>query len=343
MEMINDDSFFNGIIVILVGVLIYLLFFKDNDKQNGNDGDGDGDSDSDGDNSNSDDELLKSEEDEYTVSVGNPKLITRCKPLPPVKQAEKLDFGFKPAYTPNSRGNVCEKGKIDDSALFPSLTDEKVLDNVNPDGNIIVPVSSFTGDEAPFAANCTFSKPDCSNQTTTLFPGEILIKESLPVGTTNAPTDTVENFVDYYEGFEGCKKKGEGFVNYEGFIEGECNAKKKDGGEGYDNYEGFIEGATDDNTVECIMYYTDWCGYSQSALPEWAKFKKLADKKYKGKVSIKKVDCVADEKSCKAANVEGYPTIKFGYGNKVEDYDGKREEKEISSFLDDFIKGLGGH
>jgi thiol-disulfide isomerase/thioredoxin len=319
MEMINDDSFFNGIIVILVGVLIYLLFFKDNDKQNGNDGD-DSDSDS-NDNSNPDDELLKSEEDEYTVSVGNPKLITRCKPLPPVKQAEKLDFGFKPAYTPNSRGNVCEKGKIDDSALFPSLTDEKVLDNVNPDGNIIVPVSSFSGDEAPFAANCTFSKPDCSNQTTTLFPGEILIKESLPVGSTDAPTDTVENFVDYYEGFEGCKKKDEGF----------------------DNYEGFIEGATDDNTVECIMYYTDWCGYSQTALPEWSNFKKKADKKYSNKVSIKKVDCDKDKKTCEAESVNGFPTIKFKYNGKVEDYDGKRKEKDISSFLDDIIKGLGGH
>ena len=90
------------------------------------------------------------------------------------------------------------------------------------------------------------------------------------------------------------------------------------------------------------MYYTDWCGYSQSALPEWEKFKKLADKKYKGKVSIKKVDCEKEKAVCKAASVEGYPTIKFECDGKVTDYDGERKKSGFISFLDDFIKGLGG-
>ena len=139
--------------------------------------------------------------DPYTVSVGNPKDITRCKKLPTVSQVEQIDFSYKPMYTPNSRGNVCNKGDIEESALFPTLTNEKALDNVDTEGNIVMPVASFDGTEAPFVANCTFSKPSCANSISTLIPGEILVKESVEPGSTEGPKDTVEGFENYYEGF----------------------------------------------------------------------------------------------------------------------------------------------
>ena len=184
----------------------------------------------------------------YTVSVGNPKDITRCKKIPPVEQVEQIDFSYKTMYTPNSRGNVCNKGDIEDSALFPSLTNEKSLENADANGSIIMPAASFNGTEAPFVANCSFSKPSCSNSVTTLIPGELLIKESVEPGSTDGPKDTVEEFGNYYEGFtEGASCGGRAAV--------------KDDEEPFT--EGFIEGATAAAPTQSIDYYfTSWCGFS---------------------------------------------------------------------------------
>ena len=289
-KSITQDNMLSGIIVILVLVLVYLFFFKKEDDTPVK----------------LDNETISpiNQPDEpYTVSVGSPKLITRCKPLPEVKQAEQLDFGFKSAYVPNSRGNICDKGKIDDAALFPSLTDEKQINNVTNNGTVIMPVSSFTGDEAPFSANCTFSKPDCKTQST-LFPGELLMKESIPVGSTEAPTDTVESFHNYYEGFaEGASS---------------CGGQKK-AKEPYDNYEGFIEGATN-STEPCtvVFYGVDWCGFCQKAKPEWDKLstdgKTMID--YPN-VHLKYIDCEAAVNKDKCADTDGYPTFKINAKHEI--------------------------
>lgn len=300
---ISENNLLTGIIILLIGVLIYLFFFKE-DQVNV-----------------IEDTPENTPEDAYTVSVGNPKLITRCKPLPPINKAEIIDFGFKPAYTPNSRGNVCEKGKVDDNVLFPSLTNEKVLDNVNADGETIIPVSSFTGDEAPFAANCTFTKPDCSNQQTTLFPGEILIKESIPVGETEAPSDTVESFSNYYEGF----------------IENtQCGNHKKTV-EKYDNYEGFVEEYSD--TATLTFYGADWCGHCQKAKPGWDAFKRNNEGK---EINGKKVNCVYEEcgdgknEKCEQAGVKGFPTFKLDKN----DGEGEKEINVKERTEDGFLSTL---
>ena len=181
----------------------------------------------------------------YTVSVGTGKDITRCKKIPPVEQVEQIDFSYKPMYTPNSRGNVCNKGDIEDSALFPTLTNEKSLENADANGSIVTPAASFNGTEAPFVANCSFSKPSCANSVTTLIPGELLIKESVEPGSTDGPKDTVEEFGNYYEGFtEGASCGGRAAV--------------KDDDDEEPFTEGFIEGL--EPSID--YYFTSWCGYS---------------------------------------------------------------------------------
>ena len=313
---IYEDNVLTGIIIILALLLIYLFFFRE--ESDGVDAVSDSVNNVNDSVDPDDNETLLKSDEPYTVSVGNPKLITRCKPLPSTKISEKLDFGYKAAYIPNSRGNICDKGNVDSSALFPSLSDENVLDNVNPDGNIIVPVSSFTGDEAPFVANCSFNKPGCDQQTT-VFPGEILIKESLSLGASpeSAKKDTVENFVNYYEGFIEGQGKDED-------SEPESTEKKE--------------------KVVCTMYYVDWCPHCQKVKPEWDDFKKSVGSKRNGRqVVIKKVNCEKEKEICEAAKVEGYPTITFKCGDDVEYYEKERTEQGFLSFLDSFIKSLGGN
>ena len=253
----------------------------------------------------------------YTVSVGNPKDITRCKKIPPVEQVEQIDFSYKTMYTPNSRGNVCNKGDIEDSALFPSLTNEKSLENADANGSIIMPTASYNGTEAPFVANCSFSKPSCANSVTTLIPGELLIKESVEPGSTDGPKDTVEEFSDYYEGFtEGASCGGRAAV--------------KDDEEPFT--EGFIEGL--EGSID--YYFTSWCGYStkqtaiftglglskstvSGAAVKMTKPKSFTLNLYqvdKGKAPTLSVaptaaQVTANEKKAKNAGVTAYPTLIF--------------------------------
>jgi len=308
-EMIStnllEDNVLSGIIIVLVIVLVYLFFFREESEPT--------DESTDKVNESDDNENLLDSNDPYTVSVGNPKLITRCKPINSVtKNVEKIDYSFKPTYIPNSRGNVCDK-ELDSSALFPSMSDENVLENIDSEGSPVLPVSSFSGDEAPFVANCSFQTPDCTTNTT-MFPGEILMKEGIPVGSMEAPKETVENYVNYYEG-----------------------------------YSDDIEGLEKDNEpekekIECVMYYADWCPHCQSAKPEWDEFKSDVGSVRNGhNVVIKKVECEKEKDVCKAAKVEGYPTIIFKCGDKVQHYEKERTKNGFLSFLDDFIKSLGGN
>ena len=283
MDMnMDNNNFLTVIIILLLGVLIYLFFFREENIFSKSKTE-----------NVVNEEAPRQEEDLYSVSVGNPKLITRCKPLPPVNKVEKIDFGLKAAYTPNSRGNVCEKGKIDDNVLFPALSNENVLENITSDGETIMPVSSYTGDEAPFSANCSFTKPECNNNNTTLFPGEILVKESIPVGSNEAPVDTVESFENCYEGFESLQ----------------CGSSKKK--EGYNNYEGFSSDSG--KTVDLIFYGAEWCGYCKKAMPGWNDFVGAHNGK---KISGHELTATYEEcgegknKKCEQSGIKGFPTFK---------------------------------
>jgi len=54
------------------------------------------------------------------------------------------------------------------------------------------------------------------------------------------------------------------------------------------------------------------------------------------KVLIADVDCTADGKDlCEEVGVQGFPTIKYGDPNNLEDYEGGRSFKELSKFAKD--------
>merc|ERR1719473_1062693 len=73
--------------------------------------------------------------------------------------------------------------------------------------------------------------------------------------------------------------------------------------------------------------------------PSWDKL----TEEYKGHatVLVADVDCTADGESlCGKVGVEGYPTIKWGDPDDLQDYDGGRELEDMKSFAKENLKPL---
>lgn len=84
------------------------------------------------------------------------------------------------------------------------------------------------------------------------------------------------------------------------------------------------------------FFYTNWCGFSQKAMPEWEKLEKaLRDTPYFGntEVTAVSVDCEKDRASCMLYEVSGYPTIKLETSSLLRDYEGKRSAEALLQFL----------
>lgn len=89
------------------------------------------------------------------------------------------------------------------------------------------------------------------------------------------------------------------------------------------------------------FFYTNWCGFSQKAMPEWEALEaKLKETPYFGttKVVPVRVNCEEDRKTCTLYEVDGYPTIKLETSDSLYDYVGSRT---VDSFLDFLRKSFG--
>ena len=66
------------------------------------------------------------------------------------------------------------------------------------------------------------------------------------------------------------------------------------------------------NEARLYFFYTDWCGFSKKAQPEWAKLeKKLNGNGYFGKTHVTpvKVDAEQDRKLATMYEIDAYPTV----------------------------------
>ena len=66
------------------------------------------------------------------------------------------------------------------------------------------------------------------------------------------------------------------------------------------------------NEANLYFFYTNWCGFSQKAMPEWTKIEeKLKSESYFGKTHVNAipVDCETDRARCTLYEIEGYPTV----------------------------------
>ena len=84
------------------------------------------------------------------------------------------------------------------------------------------------------------------------------------------------------------------------------------------------------------FFYTDWCGFSQKAMPEWEKLEeKLKATPYFGNTEVKaiRVDAESDRATSLLYEVHGFPTIKLETSSILRDYEGKRTSDSLMQFL----------
>ncbi len=96
-----------------------------------------------------------------------------------------------------------------------------------------------------------------------------------------------------------------------------------------------VENFADENTIEVMLFYADWCGHCKKFKPTWEEAKRVM-KQNKNGVPVKMTSINADENKAdvKKYNVSGFPTIKAKYAGKVHEFNGERTLEGLKSFVD---------
>ncbi len=84
------------------------------------------------------------------------------------------------------------------------------------------------------------------------------------------------------------------------------------------------------------FFYTDWCGWSKKAMPEWEKLEAALQKSSTFGTTVVKpvrVNADKDQKTTELYEVEGYPTIKLETSSRLYDYSGPRTAEGLLHFL----------
>jgi thiol-disulfide isomerase/thioredoxin len=84
------------------------------------------------------------------------------------------------------------------------------------------------------------------------------------------------------------------------------------------------------------FFYTDWCGHSKTAKPEWeAMMAELPATYGSTKVVGKAINCEEDVTTCTAYGVDAYPTVKLETSGGIADF----TQRVTKSSLDKFLSG----
>jgi thioredoxin-like negative regulator of GroEL len=82
------------------------------------------------------------------------------------------------------------------------------------------------------------------------------------------------------------------------------------------------------------FFYTEWCGHSKKAMPEWKALMETLPATYGStKVVGKAVNCEEDVMTCTAYGVDAYPTVKLETSGGIADFTKLVTESSVDRFL----------
>lgn len=83
-----------------------------------------------------------------------------------------------------------------------------------------------------------------------------------------------------------------------------------------------------------VKFFAPWCGHCKRMKPDWDKL--MAEYADSETVLVADVDCIgAGKPLCDNVGVQGFPTVKFGNPDSLEDYKGSRELGALQTFAAD--------
>jgi len=91
-----------------------------------------------------------------------------------------------------------------------------------------------------------------------------------------------------------------------------------------------------ENEATLYFFYTDWCGFSQKALPEWEKVERLLqNSSYYGTTHVTpvKVNCETDKSKCGMYGVNAYPTLVIETKDGIHDFNQRPTLSSLRTFL----------
>jgi thiol-disulfide isomerase/thioredoxin len=90
------------------------------------------------------------------------------------------------------------------------------------------------------------------------------------------------------------------------------------------------------NEARLYFFYTNWCGFSKKAMPEWEKLEdKLKTTGYFGKthVTLVPVDAETDKETATTYEVEAYPTVVLETRDGIFPYEKRVTSDGLFQFL----------
>jgi protein disulfide-isomerase-like protein len=103
-----------------------------------------------------------------------------------------------------------------------------------------------------------------------------------------------------------------------------------------DNYDELTAGKT-----VFLKFYAPWCGHCKKLAPAWKELMEAFEDHDTALVAH--VDCTAGGKPlCDSNGVRGFPTLKYGDPNNLEDYEGGRTFDDLKTFSEENLKPTCG-
>lgn len=87
-----------------------------------------------------------------------------------------------------------------------------------------------------------------------------------------------------------------------------------------------------------VKFFAPWCGHCKKMKPAWDSL--MEDFEGSESVLVADVDCIEAGKSlCDKVGVKGFPTIKYGDPDDLQDYKGSRDHPELVKFAETLKPG----